>query len=326
MTIKEHILILFEQTGDLSIKEIVDKLMVSKPAVHYAMNQLLDEGKVQRIGRTPKTIYRRIPKDERIEPPSYNISQADNAFLRNEFIHISEMGNIMEGIEAFSYWCAQRKLPVEKTCSEFIKTKKKYEPFYENGFIDGSQKLHNTQGFDKIWVDQMLYKDFYAIERFGKTKLGTLLHYAKQGQSKMLMKRIIDEIKTPFQELAHRLKADAVLFVPPTIRREVQIMRFIETYLEINLPKISIQKVSGLIPVPQKSLNKMDERIRNAENTFSVNETVTYSHVLIIDDAVGSGATINQIAGKVKRKDIARKITGLAIVGSFKGFDVITDV
>jgi predicted amidophosphoribosyltransferase len=48
--------------------------------------------------------------------------------------------------------------------------------------------------------------------------------------------------------------------------------------------------------------------------------------VLLLDDAVGSGSKLNQIAGKLKQKDIAKKITGLAIVGSFKGFDVVTDV
>jgi len=47
---------------------------------------------------------------------------------------------------------------------------------------------------------------------------------------------------------------------------------------------------------------------------------------MLIDDAVGSGATLNEVAGKIRNKGVARKITGLAIVGSFKGFDVITDI
>ena len=46
--------------------------------------------------------------------------------------------------------------------------------------------------------------------------------------------------------------ADAVGFVPPTIRREVQIMKFIEEKLNIALPVIQIKKISGIIPVPQK--------------------------------------------------------------------------
>ena len=103
-------------------------------------------------------------------------------------------------------------------------------------------------------------------------------------------------------------------------------MKYLETHLNINLPKIKIQKISGIIPVPQKSLNKLEERIRNAENTFAINETVKYHHLLLLDDAIGSGSTLNQIAGKIKQKNIASKITGLAIVGSFKGFDVVTDV
>jgi predicted amidophosphoribosyltransferase len=51
-----------------------------------------------------------------------------------------------------------------------------------------------------------------------------------------------------------------------------------------------------------------------------------YKNLMLIDDAVGSGSTLNQIAGKVKTKNIAKNIIGLAIVGSFKGFDVITDI
>ena len=40
----------------------------------------------------------------------------------------------------------------------------------------------------------------------------------------------------------------------------------------------------------------MNERIRNAENTFAVVDNRNFKHVLLIDDAVGSGSTLNQIA------------------------------
>jgi len=103
-------------------------------------------------------------------------------------------------------------------------------------------------------------------------------------------------------------------------------MKFIQTQLNLPVPVVEIRKVSGIIPVPQKSLSKLEERIRNAENTFAITERRAFKHVLLIDDAVESGSTLNQIAGKIKEKGVAQKITGLAIVGSFKGFDVITDV
>ena len=47
----------------------------------------------------------------------------------------------------------------------------------------------------------------------------------------------------------------------------------------------------------------------------------------MVDDAVGSGATLNEIAKKIRDRKICKgKIIGLAITGSFKGFDVISEV
>lgn len=326
MTIKESLIELFERNAVVSVKEITERLFVSKQAVHSALNQLIEDGFVQKLGRAPKTVYRKKTKSELPENDDYELSSDQLNFLIQEFILITEIGDIIEGIQAFSYWCKQRNLPVKKTVIEFIETKKKYTSYFNNNFINGSAKLNNTKEFSKIWITKLFYKDFYAIERFGKTRLGTLLHYAKQGQSKLLMLKLVDEIKFDLHQFIEENEIDAIAFVPPTIRREVQLMKFLETHLKINRPMLSIQKISGIIPVPQKSLNKMNERIRNADNTFAVTDSGRYNRVLLIDDAVGSGATLNQIAAKMIQKGSAKEIYGLAIVGSFKGFDVITDV
>ena len=311
--------------GEKGVTELANQLFVSKQAVHSALNQLIENGEIEKLGRTPKTIYR-ITK---VHKPLIfdSVSVDDDGYLQNQFLIITEIGKMLNGAEGFAYWCKQRDLPLQKTIEEFKKTKTKYESYYnEMDIINGMEKLSNTKGFDEIFLDEIYYLDFYAIERFGKTRLGTLLHYAKQGQNKFLMKILVDEIREKIKILVQEHDFDAVGYVPPTIRREVQLMKFLETQLKINLPKINIQKISGIIPVPQKSLNKFEERINNADNTFAIPEKIKYGHILLIDDAVGSGTTLNQIAGKIKRKGIAEKITGLAIVGSFKGFDVVTDV
>lgn len=327
MKIRQKIENLLGGKGELSVKEMVDLLHVSKQAVHIALNQLLDEDVIVKFGRTPKTIYRINSGGPIVTTDFSAISVDTQKYLAKNFLLITEIGKMLDGIEGFNHWCRQRKLPMEKTLNEFLTTRKKYDAFVGlNGLIDGKEKITNTKGYDKIYLDEIYYLDFYAIERFGKTRLGTLLHYAKQGQNKFLMKILLAEIKQKLATMVNIGKFNAVGFVPPTIRREVQIMKYLETHLKINLPKIKIQKISGIIPVPQKLLNKLEERISNAENTFAVNETIKYNHLLLIDDAIGSGSTMNQIAGKIKQKGIAKKITGLAIVGSFKGFDVITDV
>ena len=327
MKIRDKIENALKEKGDLSVKELVDMLHVSKQAIHVAIKQLLEQDIVSKFGRTPKTIYRLTTSSPTAVDSFLSVDNDTKTYLSKNFLLITEIGEMMEGIEGFSNWCKKRNLPVEKTLTEFLKTREKYDRYFNAaGIIDGKEKIVNTKGYDSIFLDEILYIDFYAIERFGKTRLGTLLHYAKQGQNKFLMRILLAEIKPKIDLLLKTNNYDAVGFVPPTIRREVQIMKYLETHLKINLPKIKIQKISGIIPVPQKSLNKIEERISNAENTFAITETVKYNNLLLIDDAVGSGSTMNQIAGKIKQKGIAKKITGLAVVGSFKGFDVITDI
>lgn len=328
MTTRDKILDLFEGFNELSIKEIVDRLGISKQMAHLVVNRLLREQLLEKLGSAPKTIYRLVPFGSCVaEPPTHPFSSDETRFLNVNFLVVTETGDLLHGTRAFEYWCRTRELPVEKTLKEYVSAKKQHAPYYNDaGLINGLPKLKATQGYDDIWLDQLYYLDFYAIERFGKTRLGTLLYYAKQGQNKFLMDKIMNDITRRIKNFLKAQHADAVGFIPPTIRRELQLMKFMQTRLNLALPLIEIKKISTLIPIPQKSLSKLDERIRNADNSFVVTERRYFRHIVLIDDAVGSGSTLNQVAAKIRNKELAGKITGLAIVGSFKGFDVITDI
>jgi phosphoribosylpyrophosphate synthetase len=327
MNVKNEIISLFDQKIELSANTIVSELNISKQYVHRILKQLVERDEIEKIGLPPKTIYRRKEVKNISNIRKVIISKDKEVFINHNFILITEVGRMLDGLVAFENWCQKRKLPLEKTIDEFILTKDNYNQYVDkNGLISGLEKLKNTKGYDIIFLDELLYLDFYAIERFGKTRLGTILHYAKQGQNKMLMKILIEEIKQKIDVIISEYCIDAVAFVPATIKRETQLMKFLANGLKINLPVIEIIKTGGIIPVPQKSLNKLEERISNAENTFIIKGNVSYNNLLLIDDAVGSGSTLNQISGKIKRKELAKSIIGLAIVGSYKGFDVITDV
>lgn len=118
----------------------------------------------------------------------------------------------------------------------------------------------------------------------------------------------------------------AIGFIPPTIKREVQFMRELEKNLNTNLPVLKITKIKTEIIVPQKTLTKLSDRIINAANTIYIEDRRSFSTVLLIDDAVGSGATLNETARKLKENKSAKKVYGIAIAGSYKGFDVISEV
>lgn len=251
MTVKEKIIALFDEHKELTVVEITNELLVSKQMVHLVLNKMLADKAVEKIGRTPKTIYRKIAKSTLPSEKIPDIAEVQRHFLEENFLLITELGDMLTGSEGFKSWCDRRKLPFEKTINEFIATKQKYNDYLDDHkLISGLEKIKNTKGYDEIFLDELLYLDFYAIERFGKTKLGTILHYAKQGQNKMLMKMLIEEIKSKISFIIEKYEIDSVAYVPPTIKRETQLMKVLATGLKIALPRVEIQKISGIIPVP----------------------------------------------------------------------------
>ena len=325
MKTKEKILKLIQKKGQLSVHELAQNLNISRQYIHRLILDLESDNSVIKIGIPPKVVYTFNQQADKTE--LVKISYDKEMFLLRHFMVIDALGNKLEGLQAIKYWCEKQNLPLEKTINEFIQTRQKYDEYFnEDHLVNGKDKLINTKGIGEIYVDDLYYLDFYAIERFGKTRLGTLMHYAKQGQNKELMHIIVSEIKQRILNLIESKSVDAILFVPPTINRKVQIMQVFEKLMALDLPIIKINKIKTNIIIPQKALSKLFERVANARNTFVIPDQKKYNHILIIDDAVGSGCTINEISAKIKDKKIAKHVTGLAITGSFKGFDVISEL
>lgn len=327
MSVENQIIKYLKVHQEASVNELQGQIPASRQMLHRILSRMLQEGYLQKLGRPPRVFYRlnMLPTTGKEDEPL--LKDDELAFLKEHFLQVSERGEKLEGAEAMKAWCRRQKLPLEKTVHEFINTRKKYlNYFLPGGLIDGTDKLLSTKGFDAIAVDRIFYCDFYAIERFGKTRLGTLLHYAKQGQNMPLMQEVIAGTREKLTTLIEKESIDAVGYIPPTIKRHLQLMTALQKGYNLSLPHLNLVKISGTIPVPQKALNKIEDRIDNARASIVVKETRPFKNILLIDDAVGSGATINETAAKLKQKGIAQKVVALAIVGSFKGFDVIQEV
>ena len=324
---KELLLKLLERKGEMTVSELVGELGISRQMIHRLLKALQEEGLVKKLGKPPVTYYQRTIESEKEIKFQGEADEEKEAFLKKHFLLITETGDYHEGLQAMIAWCRRQKLPIEKTIDEFIKTKRKYLSYVgSNGLISGIDKINNTKGFDSIGLDELYYQDFYAIERFGKTRLGTQLHFAKQGQNRTMMKSITDEIRPNILKLISALSIDAVGYIPPTIKREIQIMQVFRNNLNLSLPHLDLIKVKGEVVVPQKALSKLEDRINNARSSIMIGENRYFRKILLIDDAVGSGATLNETALKLKRKGICDTVIGYAVTGSFKGLDVLQEV
>ena len=319
---KQKLLDYIKSNGEVSPRELSEYLEISPQALFRHIKTLIHQNKIKKIGSSPKVFYKIIEfKQDKSE---YNVEKENILLLENHFFFVSPIGERYSGLDAMINWCNRQNLPLEKTIDDYKKTLKKYNSYKKNYIIDGIQKLKST--FKNVYLNRLFYLDFYAIERFGKTKLGYFLLYSKQGQAISFMNELILHVKPKIELLIKSNSFDAIAFTPPTVKRDYQIIKMLEKNCNFGLRVLKIEKLKTPIIVPQKTLSKLDDRILNAQNTMLVTEKNSFNHVLLIDDAVGSGATLNEIAKQMKKKNIAKKITGLALVGSFKGFDIISEI
>lgn len=324
MNTSGKILDFISKNGQASGKQLSDYLGGITPrAVRKQLKNLFDKGILRKIGRPPKVYYLLQTSKQILSGKSVDIKT--KRIIDEKYLFISPSGESKYGWEGFLAWCRKTNQDSERTARDYLATLKKFDKFRKNGFIDGMPKMKNT--FKEVFLDKLFYLDFYSIERFGKTKLGQLLLYAKQSQNLKLISRLIDEIRPKIVYLIGKYNIDGVLFIPPTVKREVQFMRELEKKLSLPVRTITVGKIRTEIIIPQKTLSKLEDRVDNARNTIVVEDRKRYKNILLIDDAVGSGATINETARQIKNKGLASgRIIGLAITGSFKGFDVISEI
>lgn len=312
------------KNGQASGKELTDYLgTISGRAVRKQLKNLTEKNILQKIGKPPK-VYYLLAADKKITS-AININQKVLDVINKRYLYITPTGEAKEGWTGFLVWCGKTKQDPTKTAAEYISTLKKFDKFKKNNLIDGMAKMKNT--FKNVFLDKLFYLDFYSIERFGKTKLGQTLLYAKQSQNMPLIRKLVDEIRPQIIKIIQIQNIDGILFVPPTVKREIQFMKELEEKLRLPVSTLSVTKIKTEITVPQKTLSKLEDRIENAKKTIIVDDKKEYKNILLIDDAVGSGATMNETAKQIRNKNlISGEIIGLAITGSFKGFDVISEV
>lgn len=309
--------------GQASASELADFLLISDRAVFKQLSNLLGEEKLTKIGKPPVVFY--LLKEKTRKNIDIEIPDSTRKMIDENFLVITPTGERKEGMEGFLFWCQRSNQPAQKMAGIYVKTVAKYESLRKRGLIDGMVKMEST--FSEVQLNHLFYLDFYAIEIFGKTKLGQLLLYAKQSQDKMLMRELFSDIKPRIDYLIEKYKIDGIGFIPPTVKRKVQLMKEMEKNIHPNIRKVSILKARTEVVVPQKTLNKLADRIENARKTIIVDDNGSYQNILLIDDAVGSGATLNETAAQIRRRGMCKgKIIGLSITGSMKGFDVISEV
>ncbi|MEN8253625.1 MAG: winged helix-turn-helix transcriptional regulator [Patescibacteria group bacterium] len=325
---REKILEIINNKGQVRAHDLGKSLEISQVAVHKQLKKLINDGLIVKIGEPPHVFYflkKKAAKSVYIG----DLDKSTKKFINSRYIYVTPEGLVLEGIIGFAQWTRSIKQEYVflRLANRFVQVRKEADRFFDKKtYINATQKFSDT--FNKNYLNEVLYQDFYSLPEFGKTKLGSLVLHAKQSQSKKLISDAAEQIFPTIQKLIKEHKINAVGFIPHSIPRKLPFLKYLREKLNLSLPNIDLVKAyAGEIPVAQKSLSKIEERITNARETIFIKDSdISHKRVLLIDDAVGSGATLNETAKKLKENYRVKKVYGYAIVGSYKGFEVIKEV
>ncbi len=324
---KKHIADLIKKNGQSSPFELQKHLNISPQALHRHLRSMVDRGDLKRVGKSPSVFYLLTNPVKAFE--EVKIDQSDEIFLNERYLYINPQGKILHGLNGFQEWTrnTHQSKHLQPLIKEFIKTRKESDEFYNaKHLIDAKEKFLKT--FSDSCLDEIYYSDFYSLPKFGKTPLGALVLYAKQAQNRTLIRKIADQCKNDVQGLISQKKIQALAWAPHSIPRKLPFLKELRNQWGFVLPEINfIKAYEGEVPVAQKSLSKLEERIQNANSTLFLKDSkLTLNKILIIDDAVGSGSTLEAMAKKLKAINPKAYVVAYAIVGSLKGFEVIKEI
>lgn len=318
----EKVLQTIKQYGPIRSVDIVKLLKVSTKTTYKHLTKLLDDGLIKKSGTTPKVFYFINTSIE----DNTNILNDDDRFIEQNYIYVSPSGEMARGLGGFLQWCRKNNLDIEKEKKLFISKYRIIQHLKKDELISAKKKILSGKG--ELYLDDIFFSDFYTFDHFGKTKLGQLVYLGKTSQNKELIAEIAKLTKSSILKIIEKYNIKNICFIPPTVDRKVQFLDIFRKKLQLDINEIKIEKIASLTKVPQKTLRKLEDRIINAKTTIVVNPNqIIKANVLIIDDATGSGATLNETANKIR--SIAKgkiRIIGYSVVGSYKGFDVISEV
>lgn len=307
--------------------------------VHRHINDLLAKWEIYKTWNPPQVYYFPIEthtisysfdNNKKLVSSDFVLTEeniiSEDEFITKNFVYFSPDGRVSYGMNGFQLWCEKRNIDVKKEIWIYKNTIQKYQRFKNSTwYINGMKKMQDS--FKEVFLNEIYYLDFYSIEKYWKTLLGNLMLYGKQTANENIIQKILQTIKVPIYNLIQEKSIDAIAYIPPSIDRKIQLMDRLRSWLNIDLPELQLIKIFKHTPVPQKSLNKKEDRIENAKQTiFIKNQKFSAKTILLIDDAVWSGSTLNETAKKIKEKWFSDKVIWLAIVGSYKGFEVIQEV
>lgn len=260
--------------------------------------------------------------------PVFSFQQLE--ILEQYFWKFAANGELLTWKSGFIKRCQERKLNCNEKIENFCNIALYLEQRKSNcGLLDVTEDVRAY--IEGNQLDQLFYVDQYKRMEFGRGKLAEMTFYAKDLQDKKLIQQSLNLVRHQLESLIATQQIDAIAFAPHSKKRQIQLLKELEKMIDLQWkPTIKLIKYApyGTI-IAQKSLKTREQRIQNARETILIDGMrleKAYHKVLLIDDFVWSGATLNETAKKLKSAG-AKQVIWFAFVGNMNlSYEVINEI
>lgn len=302
----------------LSPSDIQQKIGISAPVVYAHLRFLVERGFIKKFGSAPRVLYTVREKT--------SIDVVDEHFVFQD-----SLGGLHFGMNGFHLWSDRglKKLSFEEKVDRYAERISAMESNNHDGFFDMIKKLQNIVALgEDIYLKEMVCLSLRSVQDFGRTKMGVYMDVVKSVANMKFMDVVLDFATPLIIAYAKKKQVNAIGFIPPTRKRSKQIMTLLEKRIRkspLRVAVIDIKKIRADTPREQKTIRDLQGRIYNADHTFLISQ---YSHVhnykkiLLVDDFIGSGTTLNQVAKMLRQRGFAGETFGLGVVGEERGYSV----
>ena len=152
----------------------------------------------------------------------------------------------------------------------------------------------------------------YSMFRY-EDKIINLVHQLKFGEKISYARTIGEMLLTMLQDELQTKQGKPECLIPVPLHKSrlrkrgfnqsIEIARILARKLEIPIEYDAVKRQRST--ATQTGLNAK-QRQKNIKGAFCVDGEINYKHVLIIDDVVTTGSTVNELAGVLKKNKVER--------------------
>jgi len=265
-------------------------------------------------GMAPRTYYSLSKPGQQSSPAALNLSQEQKETLDKDFILMKKEGHQVHGLSAISEYAYEHNLDPQQVADDFLADRASSAPGIDDGDEALVVLLEEKTTINPNTVQNYSLADYAHTERYGQTALAKRLYAAKSSHNVVMQTEIFKATEHQIHTMIDEYQIDAVAFVPSSSAAGRVFMKEWKDYLDLPLPHVNLVHPYHHSSLPQKSVSMTTDKLRNAQDKVAIDDHRKFNHVLILDDTLVTGSTIQSTASSLLSEDRAESVSAFVII------------